>query len=282
MMCSRISLTALLGLGLGAVVQAQQPAATPAAGPEPGELAKAVQNPVGALISVPIQNFTDFNIGPYARDKNTVLQFQPVIPSKLGENWMLISRFIAPIISQPDITKPQLGTFGLGDINPTFYISPAKPGKLIWGAGPTFLLPTASDDDLGTGKFSLGPSVVALVQPGHWTLGALASNLFSVAGPKGRPDVNTMSLQYFVNYNLKKGYFLTSQPIISANWNAPSGNVWLVPWGGGIARVFRVGMQPMNAGVQAYWYATRPDNQPSPTWQLKFQVALLFPKHPKK
>jgi hypothetical protein len=109
-------------------------------------------------------------------------------------------------------------------------------------------------------------------------LGALVNNLFSVAGPKGRADVNAMTLQYFVNYNLKKGYFITFQPIITANWNAASGDQWLVPWGGGIARIFKLGTQPMNASVQAYWYGTRPDNIPAPTWQLKFQVAFLFPR----
>jgi hypothetical protein len=246
-----------------------------------GDLTKAVQNPVASLISVPIQNFTDFNIGPFARDRNTVLQFQPVIPARISANWNLISRVIVPVLYQPDISQKHLGTFGLGDTNPSFFFSPAKAGKLIWGVGPAFLLPTATDDALGTGKFCIGPTVVALTQPGHWTIGALVNNLFSVAGPSDRSDVNSMTLQYFVNYNLKKGYFLTSQPIISANWNASSGNVWLVPFGGGIARIFKLGPQPVNASVQAYYNAKRPDVVPSPTWQLKFQFALLYPKKPK-
>jgi hypothetical protein len=107
------------------------------------------------------------------------------------------------------------------------------------------------------------------------------SNLFSVAGPKGRADVNNMTLQYFVNYNLKKGYYITLQPIISANWNAPSGNVWLTPFGGGIGRIMRLGFQPVNVTVQAYANVKRPENIPSPTWQLKFQIAFLYPKRPK-
>jgi hypothetical protein len=262
--------------------QAKQEAQKPDTKATAGDLAKAVQNPVASLISVPVQNLTDFNIGPFARDRNTVLQFQPVIPVQPSESWNLITRIIAPVLSQPDITQPHKGTFGLGDINPTFFLSPAKPGKLIWGAGPTFLVPTATDDSLGTGKFSIGPAAVALLQPGKWTLGALASNLFSVAGPKGRPDVNSMTLQYFVNYNLKKGYYLTSQPIISANWNTSSGNVWLVPFGGGIGRIMRLGFQPVNVTIQAYVNAKRPDALPSPTWQLKFQIAFLYPKRPKE
>jgi hypothetical protein len=261
--------------------QQKQEAQKPDAKASAGDLAKATQNPVASLISVPLQNFTDFNIGPFGRDRNTVLQFQPVVPIQLSENWNLITRTIGALVYQPDITQQHGGTFGLNDINPSFFLSPANPGKLIWGAGPTFLIPTATDNVLGTGKFSIGPSVIALVQPGKWTLGVLVSNLFSVAGPSDRADVNSFTLQYFINYNLKKGYYLTSAPINSANWNAPSGNVWLVPVGGGIGRIMRLGFQPVNVSVQAYGNAKRPNNFPSPTWQLKFQIAFLYPKKPK-
>jgi hypothetical protein len=246
-----------------------------------GDLAKATQNPVASLVSVPLQNFTDFNVGPFARDRNTVIQFQPVVPFQLSENWNLITRTIGALVYQANFAQAQQGTFGFGDLNPSFFLSPAKAGKIIWGAGPTFLLPTASDDVLGTGKFSMGPAVVALVQPGKWTLGVLVSNLWSVAGPSSRADVNSMTLQYFINYNLKKGYYLTSAPINSANWNAPSGNVWLVPIGGGIGRIMRLGFQPVNVSVQAYANVKRPNILPSPTWQLKFQIAFLYPKRPK-
>ena len=261
--------------------QQKQEAQKPDTKASAGDLAKAVQNPVASLISVPLQNFTDFNIGPFDRDRNTVIQFQPVVPFQLSENWNLITRTIGALVYQPTISQPQQGTFGFGDLNPSFFLSPAKAGKIIWGAGPTFLLPTASDDVLGTGKFSMGPAVVALVQPGKWTLGLLVNNLWSVAGSSSRPDVNSMTLQYFINYNLKKGYYLTASPINSANWNAPSGNVWLVPFGGGIGRIMRLGFQPVNVSVQVYGYVKRPDVLPSPTWQLKFQIAFLYPKRPK-
>jgi hypothetical protein len=261
--------------------QQKQEAEKPDAKASAGDLAKATQNPVASLVSVPLANVTDFNIGPFGRDRSTVLQFQPVVPISLGANWNLITRTIGALVYQPDISEPHQGTFGLNDINPSFFLSPAAPGKLIWGAGPTFLLPTASDDVLGTGKFSIGPAIVALVQPGKWTLGVLVNNLWSVAGPRSRPDVNSMTLQYFVNYNLKKGYYITIQPTINANWNAPGGNVWLVPFGGGVGRIMRLGFQPVNVTVQAYGNVKRPDNFAAPTWQLKFQIAFLYPKKPK-
>jgi hypothetical protein len=200
---------------------------------------------VASLISVPFQDNTDINIGTYSRNKNT-LNIQPVIPTRMSEKWNLINRIITPVIYQPEISQPHLGTFGLGDMQPTFFFSPSKPAKLIWGVGPALLLPTATDDNLGTGKWSVGPGLVALIQPPKWTIGVLVNNLWSFAGPSSRADVNTTTLQYFVNYNLQKGWYLSSDPILTANWNAPSGNVWLVPFGGGIGRIFKAGAQPMN------------------------------------
>src|SRR5256885_6279491 len=101
------------------------------------------------------------------------------------------------------------------------------------------------------------------------------------AGSSSRADVNTMSLQYFVNYNLQRGWFLTSGPTLSANWNAGSGNVWVVPFGGGFGRIFVLGHQAMNGSVSAYYNAVRPDTLPSATWQRRVQLALLFPRMPK-
>ena len=253
-------------------------------------LAKATQNPVASLISVPFQNNTNFAIGPYDRTQN-VLNIQPVIPAKISPHWMLISRIIQPIVWQPYSTQTTGGEFGFGDMSPTFFLSPARPGKLIWGAGPAWVFPTATNQLLGQGKVSIGPSVVALVQPGHWTLGALVNNVWSFAGSGGRPEVNQMTLQYFVNYNLHKGWFLSSSPILTANWNnaAPldaanggdttSGGRWTVPFGGGIGRITRLGPQPVNLALNFYGNVVRPSGASS--WGMRFQIALLYPQKPK-
>ena len=239
------------------------------------DLQKATQNPVASLISVPLQNNTNFDIGPLDRTQN-VLNIQPVIPTRVSENWNLITRVIMPLVFQPDVTQLNVGTLGLGDINPTFFLSPAKPGKLIWGMGPAFVLPTATNAVLGQGKWSGGPSVVALVQPGHWTVGVLVSNVWSFAGESDKPAVNQMLLQYFLNYNLKRGWFITIQPIITANWKASSGNVWTVPFGGGIGRIMKVGAQPISLSLQFYGNTAYPTGT-SP-WGMRAQIAFLFPK----
>jgi hypothetical protein len=254
--------------------QQQQPAA--AAG-EGDALRKAAQNPIASLISVPIQNVTSFNIGTTDRIQN-VINIQPVIPLKLNENWNLILRVITPIISQP--TGPTSGqtAFGFGDINPTFFFAPAKPGKLIWGAGPTVVLPTAASRYLGQGKLSLGPAVVGLVQSGKWTVGILVNNVWSVAGKDDRAAVNQFLLQYFINYNLKKGYYITVQPTNTANWRATGDDRWVVPFGGGIGRIMKLGPQPVNISLQFYGNVVRPPD--SSPFKVVFQIAFLYPKKP--
>ena len=185
-----------------------------------GDLAKAAQNPVGDLISLPFQNNMNFDVGPADRTQN-VLNIQPVWPIALSKNWNLITRTIVPVISQPAPGSER--TNGLGDINFTGFFSPKQPGKIIWGVGPTLVFPTATDDVTGTDKWSAGPSVVVLTMPGQWVIGALVSNIWSFSGDDERADVNSFLMQYFVNYNLPDGWYLTSAPIITANWEAESG-----------------------------------------------------------
>ena len=276
---------------------AQQPA--PTAGEEEN-LQKSAQNPVASLISVPIQKNSNFGIGPYNRIQN-VLNIQPVIPVKATENMNLIIRVVAPIIYQPapgtanlevygidentpaywlaQAVQQYAGVSGFGDITPTVFLSSSKPHKLIFAAGPVFVLPTGTSKVLGQGKFSMGPSVVALVQPGHWTLGALINNVWSVAGDSSRSSVNQMTLQYFVNYNLPKGWYLSSAPVITSNWRASSNNVWTVPFGGGPGRIMRLGAQPVNIAAQFYGNAVHPTGGSS--WDMRLSIAFLFPRMPK-
>lgn len=252
-------------------------AASPSAASSSTEaLQKATQNPVADLISVPLQNNTNLGIGPYNRIQN-VLNIQPVIPTHLTENWNLINRIIQPLVFQPYANADSGGNFGLGDMNPTVFLSPSHPGNLIWGVGPAFVFPTATYSSLGQGKWSAGPSFVLLAQPGHWTLGLLANNVWSFAGESNRPTVNQFLAQYFINYNLSNGWYLTTAPIITANWAATRAkDVWTVPFGGGVGRIMKVGFQPINLQLSAYANAAYPSGT-SP-WGIRLQIAFLFPK----
>jgi hypothetical protein len=239
------------------------------------DLARAAQNPIADMISLPLQNNTNFGVGP-GDDVQNILNIQPVVPFKLSENWNLITRTIFPVIYQPELVPGTGSEFGLGDINTTLFFSPSKPGKILWGVGPVFSFPTATDKVLGTDKWSAGPSVVMLTIRGPWVVGALANNLWSFAGDDDRQDVNQFLFQYFINYNMADGWYLSSAPIITANWEASSGNKWTVPLGGGVGKVFRIGKQAMNAQVQAFYNVEKPEN--AADWTLRLQLQFLFPK----
>ena len=259
--------TIMLTLLCGAYTHAEQTAE---------ELAKKTQNPVSDLISVPFQNNLNFGLGPHNRAQN-ILNIQPVVPIKLTEDINLITRTIFPIIRQPDLTRDNGNTTnGLGDISTSLFFSPAKSGQVIWGLGPILQFPTATDEVLGTRKWAAGPSAVALTMQGPWVLGALASQIWSYAGNNDRDKVSAFLLQYFINYNLKDGLYLTSSPIITANWEATSGNKWVIPFGGGAGKLFKIGKQPINTQLQAFYNVEQTTF--GPDWTLRAQVQFLFPK----
>jgi hypothetical protein len=246
--------------------------ATGSWGDDTHELAKAAQNPVANMISLPFQNNTDFNRGPKDKTFNTT-NIQPVLPFELNDNWNVITRTIIPVVSQPGLTPDQDRETGLGDTTFTAFFSPSDFGSLIWGVGPVALLPTNTDDRLGADEWGAGPSAVLLTMPGNWVIGTLLSNVWDIDGDT---EINVFTWQYFVNYNVAGGWYLTSSPIITANWEAESGEEWTVPVGGGFGRIFRIGKQPINAQFQYFYNLEQPEGIGD--WSIRTQLQFMFPK----
>jgi len=243
-------------------------------------LAKESQNPVADMATFPLKNNFYLGEGKHKRFGYT-LDIQPVYPINIGE-WNFISRTIAPVEYQPLLDKKDGGRWGLGDISETIFMSPAKPrrlfcGDFIWGLGPMITAPSSTDKWLGAQKWTVGPSGVVVWMPGRWVLGTLLYNQWSFAGTRSREDVNAMTLQYFINYNFNKGWFLASSPINTFNWEAKSGERALLPFGGGGGRVFSIGKQAFSVFAGGYYNAVRPKGDPN--WQLVATCTLLFPKH---
>lgn len=262
----------VVGLLAGGVPAfAQQPAA-PAE--DATALAKKTQNPVGDLISVPFQ--FNFNTGGGLKDQTFLnLNIQPVIPFELNDDWNIVVRTIIPINSAP---APNGTTrySGVGDIQEQVFMTPSKPGGIIWGLGPVFSFPTGTVSGLETGSWGMGPAGVVLKMTGPWVLGGLVTQIWTIAHPETFTKVNQFLFQPFVNYNFGQGWALSFAPIITANWEGTSGNQWTVPLGLGITRTTVFDGRPMSIGVQYYNNVERPDNGPGQ--QLRFQIALLYPK----
>ncbi len=245
------------------------------------DLRSAVQNPISSLISLPLK--LTYDNGAQNGD-GLILNINPVVPVTVGD-WNLVHRALIPLahvdgaILGPNNPSPLGGSSsasGLGDINYSVYFSPVKYGKVIWGVGPSLNLPTASDDQLGSGKWSAGISGVALTQPKWGSLGILGRQLWSFAGSSKRSDVNQTLIEPFLNYNLNNGWYLLTDMVITANWEANNSNRWTVPVGGGAGKLFKIGNQAVNARLEAYYNVEKPDG--APDYSVSFQFQFLFPK----
>jgi hypothetical protein len=236
------------------------------------QLANKLSNPVASLISVPLQNNIDWGIGDHNGSKN-VLNVQPVIPIKLSSKWNLITRWIIPVVTQRDITTEGVNQAGLSDATLSAFISPSE-GKIIWGVGPAFLVPIATNDALGAGKFGVGPTVLALRQTHGWTFGALVNQIFSVAGDADRPDVNQLFVQPFLAYNYKSGAGISVNVELTENWEASTTIATLNPVVTGITKL---GKQIVSLQVGPRIPLAAPDKMKA-ALGIRSVLTFVFPK----
>ncbi|MGE0120075.1 MAG: transporter [Dongiaceae bacterium] len=246
------------------------------AGDDAAKLAKDLSNPVASLISVPLQSNFDFRIGPDDDGWRYQLNIQPVVPISLGADWNVISRTILPVIYQDDIFPGAGDQFGLGDVTQSLFFSPKRPlfGILILGAGPVFLIPTGTDELLGTEKFGIGPTLVALTQQRHWTAGILSNHIESVAGDDDRADVSSTFVQPFLAYNTSDAWTFTLQTETSYDWE---GEQWSVPVNAIASKLLNIEGQMVSLGAGVRYWAESPDAGPE-GFGARFIVTLLFPE----
>jgi hypothetical protein len=247
-----------------------------AANADDTDIAKQLSNPVAALISVPMQlNYdTDFGVD----DEGSVLRLnvQPVIPISIGDEWNMISRTILPIVDQNDVPFAGVSEFGLGDTVQSLFFSPKAPTSSgwIWGAGPVLLVPTASDEVLGSEKWGIGPTAVALKQSGPWTYGGLANHIESFAGESGRADISATFLQPFVSYVTPTQTTYAVNLESTYDWE---NEAWSIPLNVNVNQLLRFGSQLVQIGGGVRYWLDSPDGGPE-GWGIRLQFTLLYPK----
>jgi len=243
------------------------------------ELAKKLQNPVAALVSVPFQNNWDFGLGPAHAMKYTC-NVQPVVPLGISEDWNLIIRTILPVIYQEAlVNNPKapggLGEShsGLGNTTQSFFFSPKAPvGGWILGAGPVGYYPTATESQLGPGEWGAGPTVVALQQKNGFTYGVLANQIWSFAG-WGNQEVNAAFIQPFFGYTTKTYTTFTINSETTYNWAAHEATA---PMNFMSQQLLKIHGQPVAFQFGYRYYIEKPNG--GPDWGLRFAITLLFPK----
>jgi hypothetical protein len=234
---------------------------------------RAFKNPFAQTFALWFEFDTSRPIGDYSRVQN-LFSLTSIIPIPLGTKWDLITKSAISAVSQPDLMNPRGSAWKLNDLTASFYFSPDKKGTFQWGVGPTFLLPTATGQDVGNGKWGAGPAGAVFAEPGKWTLGLEISDLKSFAGDRTRPDVHYASLQYFVTYNVSKGWYVTTQPQTSADWTVSRKDRWLMPIGLGVGKAVTFGKRQVSGELDGYYNLVHPTTLPYPKWILTLQLTF--------
>jgi hypothetical protein len=245
-------------------------------GADEAEMAKKLANPLAAMISMPMQVNYDQDFGIDDTGDRLLMNFQPVVPISISEDWNLISRTILPMITQDELAAGAGRQTGLGDTSESMWFSPAKPTDkgLIWGIGPAILIPTATNDLLGGGKWGIGPTVVGLRQNGPWTIGGLANHIWSVAGSDNRNDISSTFIQPFINYSTPTAVTYTLNTESTYDWKSDQ---WSIPVNVMVSKLVRFDKQMVSfKGGIRYWVKSS-DSGPEGLG-LRFAVTLLFPK----
>lgn len=240
---------------------------------EKAKLAQAAANPIASMISIPLQMNFNPGTGDYDRLQMSYV-LEPVVPFKLNKKLNMVTRTIIPIVYQPD-NAPSGGTFGLGNTTLSAFIVFPEVGKFVWGIGPAMNIPTASAPELGGDAFGIGPTLVALLMPGHWVVGITFNQIWSYKSN----DLSSFFAQYFVTHNFKKGWYVNTTPTITGNFKASDGNVWTVPVGAGGGKIVHFPNTPVKFQLQAYYNALKPEG--AADYSIVAQIVVLFPPHKK-
>ena len=262
----------ILRWGLAALICAASAAQAQPQADSSSELARKLSNPISSLISVPFQFNYDCCFGPRGGSR-TVMNLQPVIPVTLSEDMSLIVRTITPFIEQGE-TVPGAGShFGLGDITQSFFFTPqAGPGEWMWGAGPVFLWPTASDPDLGSRKWGAGPTAVLLKQEAGWTYGILANHIWSYSGERERSNINSTFFQPFLAFTWPDTTNITVNTESTYDWQ---GQRLTMPFNLTMGHLFHLAGQPINLSGGVRYTATAREGEAQ--WGGRLAITLLFP-----
>ena len=236
-------------------------------------MARLVQNPLAEAGSLAFTNDTQPGQGPY-RQPGNILNLQPAMPFRLGEEWSLVTRASLPLVSRGRLSPQDAAVSGLGNVVGTAVLTPARTGPWVWGLGPTFSLPSGTVPHLAPRQWAVGPAAVLLVQPGPWSFGALASHWQALAAPRGEARTSRTEVELFLDLTLADGWYLASYPTLVADWTRGPRHRWTLPLGAELGRAFELAGRDGFVSAGAYHNALRVPEDGA--WQFRIAAGLLF------
>ena len=247
------------------------------------ELSSAIINPLATIWRLDFENDTIYNTGDIGEEEWTnTLTFRPRLPVALGE-WVLLFQPQVPLVDTQVKFEESLlrglsvsKVTGLGDTIFATAIGRKVHKDIELGLGPTFILPTATKNVTGQGKWQAGPAATIFYVPKGWTIGAVPQVWWSFAGDDDRPDTNQMEIQYIIARHFSNGWNIRSRPTIKADFKADSGDKWNVPIGGGISKLFKLKKLPVLIGVEAQYSVIQQDTF-GPEWTIVTDLTIVIP-----
>jgi len=240
------------------------------------ELAKEITNPVTSLWQLQLQSN---NVELESGESLNALYFQPVLPVSLNDRMNLITR---PVINLYERVPRLSATGGIehttafGDMIVAQVLSPVGKEPWIFGAGVTWILPTAGSDLTGQGKWQLGPAIGGGYITNKFMIAALLQQWSSIGGDEDRPDTSQMNLLPLIYRYFGKGWSVGYSGSILADFKAPHDEAWTVPIGVSVGKIVMVGKLPMQVQFAYQHFAERPTG--GPKWNVQLQVTPVIPR----
>jgi len=232
------------------------------------KVAAELANPLAPVTTLSAQFRSEFGNGPND-DTNYTLRLQPSFFKPLQGGSAALLRTVLPLRS---VNWPESVT-GVGDLTLVPYYVPDVTKSLFVGYGAALGIPTASNDLLGSGKWTAGPAVIVAKTGQPVTWGGLAQQVWSVAGPSDRANVSVTTVQPFITYLLGGGWSTTVTSETSYNWEAQSGQQWTVPISASASKVVDFGGKYVNFGLAYVRYLEKPTY--APEWELRFNATYV-------
>jgi len=208
-----------------------------------------------------------------------VLLFQPLLPVPISKKLMFSGRPVFPLVTSPNVDfstgETDGHTTGFGDLQLLTLIGPDKADGWVWGAGATFKFPTASDPELGQGKYQAGPAAMLLKMGRPWIYGFLVQHWASFAGDDDQPDTGYTDFQYIVRYALPHAWSVGAGPSITYNWEADEGDRLTVPIGLGVTKTVLMGKMPVKLRAEVHYSLVRPESY-GEQWNIRLQFTPVI------